>query len=291
MSLKRIVSANSLMWLVIAAVSLLCLLPLLLILMISFTDEAEIVRHGYSFFPGKLSLEAYSLLFKSGKQMFNSYGITIFVTVVGTAAATLITGMASFAISNPSVRNRDKLAMYFFIPMVFSGGMVPWYMINRAIGLTDNILALIIPTLLFSPFNLFLVRNYMRELPISLIESAKLDGANDVTIAFKIFFPLSMPILATVALFYSIGYWNDWWNAIMLVSDINLYPVQYFLMKLKSEASMLKNMQSMAGGGAFKPQESLQMATAIITIGPIILLYPFLQRFFVKGLVVGSVKG
>lgn len=290
MTVNKIFNVNTLILLFVVVIAILCLVPMVLMLMISFTDEAEIVRNGYSLIPQAFSLEAYKMLFENGKQMLNSYGITILVTVVGTIAATLITGMASFAISNPWVKNRDKLSMYFFIPMVFSGGMVPWYMINKAIGLTDNLFALIIPTLIFNPFNMYLVRNYMKELPVSLLESAKLDGANDMVIAFRIYFPLSLPILATIALFYSIGYWNDWWNAIMLVSDIDLYPVQYFLLKLKSDSTMLSHMQRI-GGSALQPSESLQMATGIITIGPIILVYPFLQRYFVKGLIVGSVKG
>jgi len=263
---------------------------MLLIFMVSITDEAEIVKNGYSFIPSSFSLEAYKTLFQSGKQLLNSYGITIFVTVVGTVSATVITGMAAFAISNPSVKKRNNLSMYFFIPMVFSGGMVPWYMINNAIGLTDNIWALIIPTLIFNPFNMYLVRNFMMQIPISLLESAKLDGANDLIIAFRIYFPLSVPILATIALFYSIAYWNDWWNAIMLVSDIDLYPVQYFLLKLKENSTMLNRMQSTSSDNVFPPKESLQMATAVVTIGPIVLAYPFLQRFFVKGLVMGAIK-
>lgn len=132
----------------------------------------------------------------------------------------------------------------------------------------------------------------MRDIPHALIESARLDGANDAYIALRIYFPLSKPILATVALFAAIGYWNDWWNSIMLVSDAKYYPIQYYLMKLKSDLNFMRNLQSAGiAGGGFTPTESLQMATAVITIGPIIMLYPFLQKYIVKGLVIGGVKG
>ena len=274
-------------------VSLSCILPLLLVVSISFTDEAAIVKNGYSLIPSQFSTAAYHNIFSGGKQVWRSYGVSVFVTLVGTLANVCITGMAGYALANPSVRYRNELAMFFFVTMVFNGGMVPWYMICKTVGLTENIWALLVPNLIFSSYNLFLVRNYMRDIPAALVESAKLDGANDARIAFQIYFPLSKPILATIALFAAIGYWNDWWNSIMLVSDTSLYPVQYLLMKLKSDINMMKNLQNsgFAGAAAMKPAESLQMATVVITIAPILLFYPFLQKYIVKGLVIGSVKG
>lgn len=274
-------------------VSLSCIIPLWLVASISFTDEAAIVKNGYTLIPSEFSTAAYANIFSGGKQVWRSYGISIFVTLVGTLANVCITGMAGYSLANPSVRYRNQLSMFFFVTMVFNGGMVPWYMICNLMGLKENIWALLIPNLIFSSYNLFLVRNYMREIPAALIESARLDGANDACIAFQIFFPLSKPILATVALFAAIGYWNDWWNSIMLVSDTKLYPVQYLLMKLKSDINMMKTLQNsgFAGAAAMKPAESLQMATVMITIAPILLFYPFLQKYIVKGLVIGSVKG
>lgn len=274
-------------------VSLSCILPLMLVVSISFTDEAAIVKNGYSLIPSQFSLAAYRNIFSGGKQVWRSYGVSVFVTLVGTMINVCITGMAGYALANPSVRYRNELAMFFFVTMVFNGGMVPWYMICKTVGLTENIWALLIPNLIFSSYNLFLARNYMRDIPTALVESAKLDGANDACIAFKIYFPLSKPIMATIALFAAIGYWNDWWNSIMLVSDTSLYPVQYLLMKLKSDINMMKNLQNsgFVGAAAMKPAESLQMATVVITIAPILLFYPFLQKYIVKGLVIGSVKG
>lgn len=272
--------------------SLLCLLPMLLTLIVSFTDERAIMRNGYSFFPEQFSTYAYELMFNKGSSVVQGYIVSIFVTVVGTIVAVVMTGLAAYTLANKNVKYRNALGMYFFIPMVFGAGMVPWYLICTNLHLRDNIFALLVPNLMFNTFNLFLVRNFMSGLPDELRESATIDGANDAIIAFRIYFPLSVPGLATVALFYGLAYWNDWWNAIMLVDDKALYPIQYLLLQLKSQISMLKDLQSLGGSiQATTPTESLKMATAVITVGPIILLYPFLQKYYVKGLVVGSVKG
>ena len=269
-----------------------CLLPMLLSLMVSLTDESSIMKNGYSFIPGKFSLYAYRLMFQGGSSVVRGYMISIFVTIIGTFMALVITGLAAYTLSNKNVKYRNALSLFFFITMIFTSGVVPWYLICRAIGTKDNIFALLIPNLLFNPFNLFLVRNFMDGIPGSLRESATIDGANDAYIAFKIYFPLSVPALATVGLFYGLAYWNDWWNAIMLVDNDKLYPIQYLLLQLKSQIQMLRDLQFLSSTGtSTPPAESLKMATAIITIGPIVILYPYLQKYFVKGLIVGSVKG
>jgi putative aldouronate transport system permease protein len=276
---------------VITLVSILCILPMILVLMVSFTDEKAIQLNGYSFFPEKFSLSAYRLLFSGGSPLMQSYLISISVTVIGTAIAVAITAMAGYTLASRHVRYRNVLAMFFFVTMVFNTGLVPWYMVSTTLGLKNNLLALIIPGLLFNPFNLFLVRNYMKQIPESLIEAAKIDGANDMYIAFRIFFPLSLPVLATITLFYGIAYWNNWFNAIMLVDNPNLYPLQYLLFKLNSEINMIQQMQAtVSSTSATLPNESVKMATAIMTIGPIVLFYPFLQKYFIKGLLIGSVK-
>lgn len=288
---RRFDLANLFIGLFILLFTLICLLPMVLTLMVSFTDETAIMRNGYSFFPEKWSTYAYSLMFQSGSSVMHGYLISVLITVVGTALAVSITALTAYTLANKRVEYRSMLGLFFFIPMVFNAGIVPWYLITGKLGLRNNIWALIVPNLLFNPFNLFLVRNYMSGLPDSLRESATIDGANDLTIALKIYFPLSLPAIATVGLFYGLGYWNDWWNAIMLVDDKKLYPVQYLLLQLKSQISMLKDLQYTASAGyATPPSESLKMATAVITIGPIVLLYPFLQRYYINGMVVGSVK-
>lgn len=290
--MRRFSLSSTIMYTLITIYSAICLLPMLLVLMISVTDEDAILRNGYSFFPEQFSLYAYKLIFTGGSQVMQSYTISIFVTVVGTLLAVLVTSMAGYTLANKNVKYRNWLALYFFITMIFSAGIVPWYLMNRLLGLTDNILALIIPSLLFSPFNLFLVRNFMNGVPDSLRESATIDGANDITIAFRIYLPLCMPVLATIALFYGLDYWNNWWNAIMLIDSKELYPLQFMLLQLQSEISMLNEMTMLAGTSDMTlPSESVKMATAIVTIGPIVFLYPYLQKYFVKGLVIGSVKG
>ncbi|WP_413371892.1 carbohydrate ABC transporter permease [Paenibacillus taichungensis] len=290
--MKKGLISQTIIYTCITLYSAMCLLPMILVLMISITDEDAILKNGYSLFPEKFSLYAYKLIFTGGSQVLQSYMISIFVTVIGTILAVLITAMAGYTLANKSVKYRNTLALYFFITMIFSAGIVPWYLMNRSLGLTNNIFALIIPSLLFSPFNLFLVRNFMNGVPDSLRESATIDGANDLTIAFRIYLPLCTPVLATIALFYGLDYWNNWWNAIMLIDNKDLYPLQFMLLQMKSEISMLNEMTMLGGANDVTlPAESVKMATAIVTIGPIIFLYPYLQKYFVKGLVIGSVKG
>ncbi len=276
---------------VISVFSLFCMMPMLLTVFVSITDEKVIKKNGYSFFPEKFSLEAYKMIFSDNDVLTGAYLISIFIAVAGTALAVLMTGMAGYALSNRQVKYRNPLALVYFITMIFNPGLVPWYMVCSAMGLKDNLLALIIPRLVFSPFNMFLVRNFMNGIPDSLSESAKIDGANDAHIAFKIYFPLSLPVLATIALFYGLGYWNDWFNAVMLVENKNIYPLQFLLFRMQSEIRMLERMQDFSQVQNELPAESFKMATVIITVGPIIFLYPYLQKYFIKGLIVGSVKG
>lgn len=277
-------------YILVGLIAMSCLLPMILVLMISFTSDAAIKEYGYQLIPKDFSLEAYKMIFSSSSSVVPAYGVSIMVTLAGTLIAVTITGMAAFTMCNKNVRYRNSLAFYFFIPMVFNAGLVPWYMMCRTLGLKDNIFALIVPSLMFSSYNMFLCRNFMNSLPDSFMESAKLDGASDIQIAFRIYFPLSVPVLAAVTLFYGVAYWNDWFNAIMLVDNDRLYPLQYMLYKIKSDIAALQRLQP---GVPVKklPGESLKMATAIVTIGPIVLLYPFLQKFFVKGLIIGGVKG
>jgi putative aldouronate transport system permease protein len=274
----------------VALLALACVLPMILVLSISLSSNNAISRYGYQLVPKEFSLEAYRLIFRGNSSVFQGYFISLSVTFAGTMLATLITAMAAFTLVNKNVRCRNGLAFFFFVPMVFSGGLVPWYIMCRNLGLVDNFFALLVPSLLFSPFNMFLCRNFMREIPDSLMESARLDGAQDFHIAFAIYFPLSMPVIATVALFYGIAYWNDWFNAIMLVNSQKLYPLQYMLMKIQSEVESLKRIQPGVPVRSL-PGESLKMATCILTVGPIVLLYPYLQKYFVKGLIIGGVKG
>ena len=272
--------------------SFFCLLPLVLAFMVSITDEGCIQRYGYNLIPAKISFDAYSTIFTEGALILRSYLVTIFVTVTGTLGAITITGMAAYTLANKNIKYRNAMALFIFIPMVFNLGIVPWYMICKILGLRNNFAALIIPSLLFSPFNFFLARNFIMGIPDSLRESAKIDGAGDFRIAFQIYLPVCTPVLAAITLFYGLAYWNNWWNAIMLVDNSDMYPLQYLLLKIRTEIKMLEEIRgAISIANMNLPTESLKMATAMITIGPIILLYPYLQRYLVKGLTIGSVKG
>jgi putative aldouronate transport system permease protein len=288
--MKRVSFLGFLNYVLVIIIALACVLPMILVLSISLSSDQAIRFFGYQLIPKELSLEAYRLIFRGNSAVFRSYFIGLSVACLGAFLGVLITAMAAFTLVNKNVKYRNGLAFFFFIPMVFSGGLVPWYLMCRNLGLVNNFLALLVPSLLFSPFNMFLCRNFMRGIPDSLMESAKLDGARDSRIAFMIYFPLSAPVIATVALFYGIGYWNDWFNSIMLVNNQNLFPLQYMLLKIQSEIASLQRLQP---GIPVRnlPGESLKMATCILTVGPIILLYPYLQKFFVKGLIIGGVKG
>jgi len=284
----------NLTYLMLALFTLLCIAPMILAIMVSFTSEQSIVKNGYSFIPEVFSLRAYRMIFSSGSQVMKSYGVSITVTAVGTVFAVIITCFAGYSLSTRNNKYMNRMGLFFFITMIFNAGIVPWFLISTKLGLRNNFFALVIPSLLFNPFNMFLTKNFMQGIPESLRESAVIDGANDIHIAIKIYMPLCVPIIATIALFYGLAYWNDYWNAIMLVDDQDLYPLQYMLLRLKSHIQMLRDLQNLLGGssaGMVPPSESVKMATALITIGPIVLLYPYLQKYFVSGLTIGSVKG
>jgi putative aldouronate transport system permease protein len=271
--------------------ALACVIPFVLVIIVSFSSEKSVNLNGYSFWPSEWSVAAYKMLFLPSSSVPHSYLITGISTVVGTLIASLITFGAGYTLANRACRYRNGLSLYFYITMVFSAGLVPWYMMCKTIGCYDNIWALIVPSLMFSPFNMFLVRNFVRGIPAEINESARIDGAGEVKIAFSIYLPLCLPVLATIALFYAIGYWNNYFNAVMLVNNKDYYTLQMLLFKIQSEITALSKMAAGATGTSSPPKESFKMATSVITMGPIIILYPFLQKYFVKGMVVGAVKG
>ncbi len=287
---RKGVSSQLIMAFALLLLAFCCLFPFYLVLVNSFATEASILKNGYQIIPEQFSLEAYRSIFYKGSSTLKSYGITILVTVTGTLLAVIITFMSGFSLANERLKYRNGFALFFFITTIFNAGLVPWYMICRNLHLYNNIWALIIPSLVFSPFNMFLTRNFIKGIPSSLMDSARIDGAGELTIAFKIYFPVCSPVIATITLFYALGYWNNWFNAIMLLDSSELYPLQMILFKIQSDLSMLRDLTNV-GLSDTVPTESFKMASAIVTIGPIVLLYPFLQRYFTEGLVVGAVKG
>ena len=278
-------------YLVVFLFAVMCILPFILVVIVSLSSEKSITVNGYSFWPSEWSTAAYEMLFLPSSAVPQAYLVTGISTVFGTLVASFITFGAGYTLANRSCRYRNGLSLYFYVTMVFSAGLVPWYMMCKSLGCYDNIWALIVPSLMFNPFNMFLVRNFVRGIPAELNESAKIDGAGEVRIAFSIYFPLCLPVLATIALFYAIGYWNNYFNAVMLINDQDNYSLQMLLFNIQSEITALSNLSAGAMQTVNPPKESFKMATSVITMGPIIILYPFLQKYFVKGMVVGAVKG
>lgn len=287
--MKKFTLSQLLINVLVALFALACFAPFWIVFINSIASERAIAMNGYSLWPAGFSGLSYKMMFGPGTSTLQSYWVTIQSTVIGTALAVIITYCAAYTLANRNCKYRDGLSLYFYITMVFSAGLVPWYLVSKYIGAYDNIWALIIPSMLFSPFNLFLVRNFIRGIPDSLLESARIDGAGDARVAFQIYLPLSLPVIATITLFYALGYWNNYFNALMLVDDSKLYPLQMMLFRIQSEITKLSSM--MTGVTVTPPNSSFKMATAIVTMGPIVLLYPFLQRYFIKGMIVGAVKG
>jgi putative aldouronate transport system permease protein len=286
---KRFSLGSICIYTIITIFALVCVAPFLLMLIVSFSTETSITQNGYAFWPSGWSASAYQIMFGPYSKVPQSYILTITVTAIGTLLNIIITFSCGYSLANKQNRYRNGIALYFFITMVFNAGMVPWYMVSRAIGAYDNIWALIVPSMLFSPFNAFLVRNFVKGIPDTLYESARMDGAPEWLVAFRIYLPLCLPVIATIALFSALGYWNNYFNAVMLVNKPALYPLQMMLFNIQSQITAMNRV--MQGVQINPPKESFKMATAMATTGPIILLYPFLQRYFIKGIIVGAVKG
>jgi len=269
-----------------------CLLPFILVIISSFTDEVVLMQDGFKLIPRKLSTEAYRFIFRTSK-IFNAYKVTIFVTVAGTAMSLIFTTMLAYPLSAPNVKYRNRIAFYVYFTMLFQGGLVPSYiLITRYLQLKNNIWVLIIPALI-SPWNMFLMRNFFKQLPESFVESAKIDGANDMLILRKIILPISLPSMATIGLFYALAYWNEWFRALLYIDDSKLFTLQYLIMSILRSASFASDIAQEGGlvDFSFLPTYSVRMATLVVAIGPIIFVYPFIQKYFVKGLTVGGVKG
>lgn len=272
--------------------AVICLIPFLLVLSSSFTDQASLNQNGYQLWPEVFSTEAYSMLFKSGT-IVPAYGVTIFVTVVGTVLSMLVTCACAYALSCKSMYYRRALSMIIYFTMLFNGGLVPTYLwVTKYLRLSDSLWSLILPSLV-NAWNLLLMRNFFNGIPEALSESARIDGANDMKILFKIILPVSLPGIATIGLFYALAYWNEWYKALLYIHTEWKYPLQYLIMQIQKNIQYVQQNAAQAGvvTDGLIPAETVQMATAIVTIGPIILLYPFLQKYFVQGLTVGSVKG
>ncbi len=266
------------------------ILPFVMIISGSLSSSQAIMKNGYSLMIQDFTMDAYRMIFRFPEEVGKSYLVSIFVTVAGTICGLSIMTMAGYVLQRKDLRFSNQIAFFFYFTTLFSGGLVPWYMLISKMGLKETVWSLIVP-MMCSPFNILLIRNFMKQIPDSLTESAQIDGAGDFYIFKNIIVPLSKPIIATVGLFLALAYWNNWYLASLFVNDVNLWPLQYRLHRILTAA------MAVAQGGAENfvnasiPTETVKLANAVIATGPIILLYPFLQKYFVQGITIGAVKG
>jgi putative aldouronate transport system permease protein len=278
-------------YILLSCFALYCLIPFISVISSSLSSENAILKYGYSMIPREFSLEAYKLIFKDST-IYRAYGVTIFVTVIGTMLAMLATSALAYTLSVKSVKYRNTINFYVYFTMLFHGGLVANYLlISKYLHMQNSIWVLIIPSLL-SPWNMFLLRNFFNSIDESLAESAKIDGANDIYILFRIILPISLPAMATIGLFYSLMFWNKWFEAMLYINKSNLFPLQYLIMRIMRNAEFANSLAASVNLPNYVvPTYTTRLATTVVTIGPIIFLYPFLQKYFVKGLMVGAVKG
>lgn len=279
----------------LSLVALTMILPILLIFICSITDENTLIANGYSFFPKQLSFGAYKYILGNSDKIFRAYGISIITTVVGTSLGLLITAMMGFGLSLKELPGKRIITVFIVITMLFNGGLVPTYILWSSIGISDTIWAYVFPFLLTNAFNIILVRtSFSRSIPPDIYESAKIDGAGYWRIFWKMTLPLGKPILVTIGLFSFLAYWNDWQNGLYFINDVNMLSIQAMLNK------MIQNIQAVVSNSSYTsanahvssiPMVSIRMAIAFVAILPILVMYPFLQKYFESGIMLGAVKG
>lgn len=277
--------------------TLFCFLPVLLVFIAAFSDEQAILKNGFSYFPEKWSLAGINSVLKYGDQLITSYGVTIFITVFGTFLGLLVMSMFAYSISRRDFRLSKFLSIYLLIPMLFNGGQLSGYIIFTSVyGLKDSLWLLILP-LCVTTMNVIILRTYIaNSIPNELMEAAKIDGAGEYRTFFQITLPLLKPSMAAVGFMMATAYWNDWQNALLYITTDSKKPLQLLLVSIQKSIEFLLNNTNVppaarAAMGGNIPQYSSTMATVLVVIGPIMVVYPFFQKYFVKGLTVGSVKG
>jgi len=274
---------------VLALLSIAFLLPLVLVVSASFSDEQAIATYGYTLLPVKFSTFAYQYILQEPSQIIQAYGVSLFVTVVGSGLSLLIMALLAYALSRRDFGFRKPLSFYVFFTMLFNGGLVPFYiLVTQYLHLQDTLLVLILPHLVI-PWFVLLLRTYFAALPPELIDAAKIDGAGEWRTFFRIVAPLSTPALATVGLFSILLYWNDWWLGLLFINNPHLVPLQYLLYKLMADIQFLASNQQTVGMAI--PSQSVRMAMAVLAIGPIVFAFLFVQRYFIRGITLGGLKG
>ena len=273
--------------------ALCCLLPFVLIVSSSLSSEKSIMESGFALWPKEFSTFAYEIVFRNPGLVIGSYGVTFAITVVGTAVGLFIVAMTGYALQRQDFFYRNKISFYIYFTTLFSGGLVPFYLlVTQYLHLKDNYLAVLLPGLL-SPFLIIMMKAFTKSIPHEITESAKMDGAGDFTIFLRLILPMSTPALATIGLFIALGYWNEWYNAMLFLSpNMEYRPLQLFLYNVINSAEFIRNS---AAASNVPPQdiplETMKMATAVVATGPVILFYPFIQRYFIQGITIGAVKG
>ena len=272
--------------------SLLAIIPFVMIITGSLSSTEEIIKHGYSLFIQKFTLDAYRMIFINPWDILNSYTVSIVVTVVGTFTGLFLMSMAGYAIQCREMKWRNGIAFYFYFTTLFNGGLLSTYIFMvRYLNLKNSLLAVILP-LAVNVFYMLILKSFMQGVPFSIIESAKIDGAGEYRIFFQLVLPLTKAGLATVGLFLALDYWNDWYNAMLYLDEHELYPLQYMLYNMMAAKQAIARMAARSGiKVANMPSNSLKMAMAIVAVAPVILLYPFVQKYFVRGITIGAVKG
>ena len=293
---KRIASdrliAKIISYTVMTVIALVCVLPFVLVVSGSFTANESIIRYGYSLLPRSFSLEAYAYAFRRPTEILYAYRVTIIVTTLGTVLSILLCSMAAYVLSRKEYKHRNKLAFYFFFTTVFSGGLVPWYVLCvKYLHFKEMPYVALIMASVFSFYNVVILRSFMSSIPDSLVESAKIDGAKHFLIYWKIVMPLCKPALATIALFVGLSYWNNYFNSLLFTSKPEHTTLQFYLYKIINMMKNVNNEMLQAAGVTEYPAESFKMAMTVITTGPVLLAYPFAQKYLVKGMTVGAVKG
>lgn len=289
-----VIAFNIISYTLMTVFVLACIIPFYLIIVGSFTSDHAIITEGYSLLPdlSSFSVEGYKTVFENPVSILRSYGVTITVTLIGTSMAILLTTMTGYVLSRQDFESRNVVSFVFFFTTLFNGGLVPWYLLcSNYLGFSNQLYSMILPGM-FSVWNMIIAKSFMKGIPYEMVEAAKMDGAGDFRIYYQIMLPMAKPLIATIGLFIALAYWNDWYNCMLFIKDENLYSLQYSLQNMLNSSEALKRIAALTGRQVQTlPTESTKMAMTIVTTGPIIFLYPFLQKYFVKGLTIGAVKG
>lgn len=294
---KDVVALNIIAYTFCTLMALICLVPFIMVLSGSFSSETAVTANGFSLLPQDFSLEAYKTVFRDPMTVVRAYATTIILTLVGTFLGLLLQTMTAYVLSRKDFEWRNYFSFFYYFTTLFSGGLVPTYILyTQTLDLQDSYLALLLP-LLFSVYNLLIMKSYISAIPDSLIDAAKIDGCGEVRTLFQVIMPLIKPALATVGLFIALAYWNDWYNAMLYIKSDTKYPLQYFLYQQVNNIEAYKRLlaSNLVSADVVSsmslPTQTLKMALTIVVTGPIILAFPFVQRYFVQGITIGAVKG